>query len=196
MLLTRSIYWRLGKVRKFFGKINYLRAYIWTVKVGKGAAFYGKIHFFKAKNSQIEIGKNCIFNSAVGSNWIGIDRPCMISTQGYGAKIIIGDNCGFSGTVIGAFKLIKLGKNVRCGANTLITDSDWHLDDPRTSEPAEIIIEDNVWLGVNCVVLKGVTIGENSLIGANSLVTKSIPANVVAAGNPCKVIKPINKADA
>ncbi len=192
MLLTRSIYWRLGKVRKFFGNINYLRAYIWTVKVGKGAAFYGKTHFFKAKDSKIEIGENCIFNSAVGSNWIGIDRPCMISTQGYGAKIIIGDNCGFSGTVIGAFKLIKLGKNVRCGANTLITDSDWHLDDPRTSAPAEIIIEDNVWLGVNCVVLKGVTIGENSLIGANSLVTKSIPANVIAAGNPCKVIKPIN----
>jgi acetyltransferase-like isoleucine patch superfamily enzyme len=46
-----------------------------------------------------------------------------------------------------------------------------------------------VWLGINCIVLKGVTIGENSLIGANSVVTKVIPANVIAAGNPCKVIK-------
>ncbi|MBV8388930.1 MAG: hypothetical protein JO080_03930, partial [Mucilaginibacter sp.] len=112
MLLIRSIYFRIGKVKKFIGKINYLRAYIWTVKVGKGVAFYGKTHFFKSKNSEIVIGNNCIFNSAVGSNWIGIDRPCMISTQNNGAKLIIGDDCGFSGTVIGAFKMIKLGKNV------------------------------------------------------------------------------------
>ncbi|HTD40683.1 MAG TPA: acyltransferase [Mucilaginibacter sp.] len=116
----------------------------------------------------------------------------MISTQRSSAQLIIDDDCGFSGTVVSAFKLIKLGKNVRCGANTLITDSDWHLEDPRSSEPASIVIEDNVWLGVNCVVLKGVTIGENSVIGANSVVTKSIPANVIAAGNPCKVIKNIS----
>lgn len=194
MLIIRSIYYRLGRVKKLIGNINYLRAYIWKVKLGKGAEFYGKTYFFKAGNSQIIIGKNCIFNSSVGSNWIGIDRPCMISTRMRGGRLIIGDNCGFSGTVIGAHKLIKLGDNVRCGANTLITDADWHLDDPRASEPADIIIENNVWLGVNCVVMKGVTIGENSVIGANSLVTKDIPANVVAAGNPCKVIKPIKQA--
>jgi acetyltransferase-like isoleucine patch superfamily enzyme len=115
----------------------------------------------------------------------------MISTIGKGAIIEIGDNCGFSGTVIGAALHIKLGNNVRCGANTLITDSDWHTDDYRTGKDKEVIIEDNVWLGYGVKVLKGVHIGNNSLIGANSVVTKDIPANVIAAGNPCKVIKQI-----
>ena len=72
----------------------------------------------------------------------------------------------FSGTVIGVFTNINLGNNVRCGANTLITYSDWHLDDYRSGEPKPIIIKNNVWLGVNVTVLKGVTIGENRLIGA------------------------------
>ena len=103
--------------------------------------------------------------------------------------INIGNNCGFSGTVIAAFKNIHLGNNVRCGANTLITDSDWHLDDPRVGVSKEIFIDDNVWLGVNSVILKGVRIGKNSIIGANSLVTSDIPENVIAAGNPCKVIR-------
>ena len=52
-----------------------------------------------------------------------------------------------------------------------------------------MIIEDNVWIGVNTTILKGVTIGENSIIGANSLVVKDIPPNVIAGGNPCKVLK-------
>ena len=53
----------------------------------------------------------------------------------------------------------------------------------------EIIIGNNVWIGMNCVIMRGVTIGENAVIGANSVVTKNIPANVIAAGSPCKVIK-------
>ena len=117
------------------------------------------------------------------------DIPCMVSTIARNAEIHIGDNCGFSGTVIGAALSIKLGDNVRCGANTMITDSDWHSDDPRIGKNAPVVIEDNVWLGYGVKVLKGVHIGENSVIGAGSIVTRDIPANVVAAGNPCKVIR-------
>ena len=113
----------------------------------------------------------------------------MLSTLKSGATIEIGNNCGFSGTVIGAALHVKLGNNVRCGANTLITDSDWHSDDPRTGADAEVIVEDNVWLGYGVKVLKGVHIGANTLIGACSVVTKDIPSNAIAVGNPCKVIK-------
>ena len=113
----------------------------------------------------------------------------MISTLAKGAIIEIGDGCGFSGTVIGAALHVRLGKNVRCGANTLITDSDWHTDDYRVGKDAPVIIEENVWLGYGVKVLKGVHIGKNSLIGANSIVTKDIPENVIAAGNPCRVVK-------
>ncbi|MBI2418083.1 MAG: acyltransferase, partial [Ignavibacteriales bacterium] len=154
--------------------------------------FFGKAFFQRCIGSTIIIGNNCGFRSHATSNLIGINRPCMISTLLPGAKITIGDNCGFSGTVIGAFKEITFGKDIKCGANTLITDADWHLDDPRSGEPRPIIIGDNVWLGEGSKILKGVTIGKNTVIGAGSVVTKSIPENAIAAGNPCKVIKIIN----
>ncbi|MCK9235470.1 MAG: acyltransferase [Bacteroidales bacterium] len=161
------------------------------IKFGHNTRFYGFTSFVRFPNSLIVIGKNAVFRSGEVSNLIGVNRRCILSTQLVGATLMIGNNCGFSGTVIGAFSKIIIGNNVRCGANTLITDSDWHLDDYRSSTPKPIIIEDNVWLGVNSVVLKGVTIGKNSVIGANSVVTKSIPPNVIAAGNPCSVIKNI-----
>ena len=153
--------------------------------------FYGLTKFKKASSAIITIGLNCKFRSNHTSNLIGINRPCILSALTARAKLKIGDNCGFSGTVIGAFNEIVLENNVRCGANTLITDSDWHLDDPRVGKSESIRICCNVWLGEGVKVLKGVTIGENSVIGAGSIVTKNIPANVIAAGNPCKVIKNI-----
>lgn len=182
--LTRRIHF-------FLGKKNILNAKWWGIKFGVNPRFCGKCYFKRYPKSIIKIGDNCEFMSRINSNLIGINRPCSISTLTSDAKIEIGNNCGFSGTVIGAFKYIKIGNNVRSGANTLITDSDWHLDDPRVGESKDVNIGDNVWLGINVVILKGVTIGDNTLIGANSVVTRDIPANVIAAGNPCKVIKNI-----
>lgn len=175
----------------FWKVLNYASARWWNVKLGEGCKFQGKIHFHRLQDSKITIGNNCIFNSSHTSNLIGVYSPCIVSTLGKNAYVEIGDGCGFSGTVIGAGLHIKLGKNVRCGANTLITDTDWHTDDNRTGKDKEIIIEDNVWLGYGVKVLKGVHIGKNTLVGANSVVTKDIPANVIAVGNPCRVIKQI-----
>ena len=56
-------------------------------------------------------------------------------------------------------------------------------------------IGENVWIGANAVVLPGVTIGDNSVIGAGSVVTKDIPANVIAVGNPCRVLREIGEHD-
>jgi acetyltransferase-like isoleucine patch superfamily enzyme len=185
-------YYREIKKQIFYGFwyiINTINLLFWNIEVRGFFKSIGVLEIRKLPHTEIKIGSGATFLSKATSNLIGINRPCILSTNNTGAKIIIGDNCGFSGTVIGAFELIKIGNNVRCGANTLITDSDWHLDDPRSGEPKSIYIEDNVWLGVNAVILKGVRIGANSVIGANSLVTKDIPANVIAAGNPCKVVR-------
>ncbi|HEY5535406.1 MAG TPA: acyltransferase [Ignavibacteria bacterium] len=184
----------IRRIHFFLGEKNKLNALWWGINLGVNTRFDGKCYFKRYPGSVIKIGKNCKLLSRVNSNLIGIDRPCSFSTITAEAVIEIGANCGFSGTVIGAFKYIKIGNNVRCGANTLITDSDWHTDDPRTGKPKDVIIGDNVWLGVNTVVLKGVTIGDNTIIGANSVVTRNIPANVIAAGNPCKVIRNIINA--
>ncbi len=173
----------------FFYLPNIIKLKWWGISHSSNVKFDGMLKIRRMPESKIRIGKGCYFSGKSRHNLIGINHACIISTQTREAEINIGENCGFSGTVIGAFKSITIGNNVKCGANTLITDGDWHFDDPRTTPPREIVIHDNVWLGVNAIVLKGVTIGENTLIGANSVVTKSIPANVIAAGNPCVTIK-------
>lgn len=162
------------------------------IKIGSNCQFRGWSSFSMANDSTVIINSNCRFNSTTTSNRIGINHKCMISTLQKGAFLEIGSDSGFSGVSIGCFKKITIGKNVRVGANVLITDGDWHLDDPRVPDPKPILIADNVWLGYGVVVMKGVTIGENTVIGINSVVTKDIPSNVIAAGNPCKVIKAIN----
>jgi acetyltransferase-like isoleucine patch superfamily enzyme len=123
---------------------------------------------------------------------LGVNHPCIISTSKEGAELIIGEGCGFTGVSIGCAQKIIIGRNVRCGNNTMIMDTDWHWDDPRTGPNAPVEIGDNAWLGINVTVLKGVTIGENTVVAAGSIVTKSLPANVVAAGNPCRVIREFN----
>jgi carbonic anhydrase/acetyltransferase-like protein (isoleucine patch superfamily) len=77
-----------------------------------------------------------------------------------------------------------------------ITDSDWHDIYNRiiTGKTAPVHIADNVWIGDSAIVCKGVTIGENSIVGAGAVVTGDIPANAVAAGNPAKVVKQLDPA--
>lgn len=179
----------------FWRIVNYISANWWDVKIGRGCKFQGKVCFYRLQNSEIFIGDNCIFSSKKTSNLSGVFSPCIISTAKKGAKIIIGDNCGFSGTRIRAGADVIIGNNVRCGANTYIASTDAHSDDYRAGKDRPVVLEDNVWLGLNVVVLKGVTIGKNTLIGANSVVTKDIPANVIAAGNPCRVIKQIESKE-
>lgn len=142
----------------------------------------------KAKSASITIGRACRFMSKSWGNNIGLNHQSMLSAD-KGARLSIGNNCSFSGVSIWCFHVISIGNHVRVGANCLIMDGDAHQDDPRAGENKPIVIEDNVWLGGNVVVKKGVTIGRNSVIGMNSVVTKDIPANCIAIGNPCVVIK-------
>lgn len=168
---------------------NFIKLKWWGVNFSRSIKFDGLLRIRRYPESKILLGNGCYFSMSSRHNLIGINRPCILSTQTSDATISVGNSCGFSGTVIGAFKSINIGNNVKFGANTLVTDGDWHLEDPRATSPKSITIKDNVWLGANSVVLKGVTIGENTLIGANSVVTKSMPANVIAAGNPCTVLR-------
>lgn len=92
---------------------------------------------------------------------------------------------------------IAIGSNTMLASDVYISDSDWHGIYDRTTEAgqaAPITIGANVWIGFAAIVGKGVTIGDNSIIGAGSVVTRDIPANVIAAGNPCRVVRQLDPA--
>lgn len=106
-------------------------------------------------------------------------------------EIVIGDFCVLStGVRIRSALSVQVGSNVMFAENAFVTDADWHDQYHRIypGKRAAVRIGDNVWLGDSATVTKGVTIGENSIIGARSVVTKDVPANTIAAGNPARAI--------
>ena len=90
---------------------------------------------------------------------------------------------------------IEVGSNSMIAAGAYLTDADWHDVYDRTriiGSHGKVTLEDNVWIGDGAIVCKGVTIGANSVIGAGSVVRRDIPANVIAAGNPAAVVRPLD----
>lgn len=144
-------------------------------------------------NGKVQFGKN--FQNGV------VESSCYYSNYNYilsmdqESEVIIGDNVVFSnGVSIYAKSKVTIEDKVMIGINCFIIDSDGHdlsAQERMTGIPktAEITIKKNVAIYYNSTILKGVTIGENSVIGSGSIVTRDIPANVFAAGNPAKVIR-------
>lgn len=106
------------------------------------------------------------------------------------SKIIIGDNTYINFNFIcESAESIEIGKNCSISWNVTIIDSDFHnLNDSKSSK-TPVIIGDHTFIGCNSTILKGVHIGNNVIIGANSLVARDIPDNCLACGNPAKIIK-------
>lgn len=174
-------------IHGFYTFVHRLESRIVGVKLGKNVSFNGHIMIDRFKGSCIEIGDNCTFNSHPIFNPRGC-RQCIIHTAKDFARIVIGKNTGFSGVTIVAHKEIIIGDNVMVGADSQIGDTDDH-DDILGTTDASVHIGNNVFIGMHCMILKGVTIGDNSIIAAGSIVTKDIPANCIAGGVPCKVLK-------
>jgi len=172
---------------------------LWGIKVGSGLIVTFPPTILKDKSATIELGNDISLLVSVLHNCLCSGHKLVLAAIRPGASIVIGDNSGISCSTIVAMKSVRIGDNVFIGANCTITDSDFHsldfskriqsIDD---GEIDSVCIENNVWLSMNVVVLKGVTIGENSVIAANSVVASSIPANSLAGGIPAKVIKPIS----
>jgi len=102
------------------------------------------------------------------------------------------------GVRVTSAEAITIGRSCMLAMHCSVSDADWHDTKHRIFAPgntAKVILEDNVWLGEGVRVLKGVTIGENTVVGTGSVVTRSLPANVIAAGNPAREIKPLESAE-
>ena len=107
-------------------------------------------------------------------------------------NVTCGKNCHLGNTEFRAMGKITLGDNVSISYNNFITTTSHDFLDWNKIIVKPITIGDNVWITTNCTILQGVTIGSNTVIGAGSVVTHDIPSGVLAAGNPCKIIKKID----
>lgn len=119
---------------------------------------------------------------------------------------VYGDHIHIGSGVFTNFNLVILddldvyiGDDVKIGPNVTITTTGHPVHPELRKNGAQfsfpVAIKDNVWIGSNAVILPGITVGKNSVIGAGSIVTKDIPENVVAAGNPCRILRPITEKD-
>ena len=132
----------------------------------------------------------------IGENiWIEAPFHC-----DYGWNIEVGENffANYNLTILDVAK-VTIGKNVQMAPNVSIYTAG-HPIHPDTRNTGyeygiPITIGDNVWIGGNVVILPGVKIGDNVVIGAGSVVTKDIPENVIAMGNPCKIVREITEED-
>lgn len=168
------------------------------VEIAEKVQIQGRPIVSLAAGSRIQIGARCVLCSDSQINALGVNHPVVLRTMRPGAEIVIGEDTGMSGGSICAAGSIQIGAGCLIGVNVILTDTDFHALNPNNRRynknpdeiaVAPIVIEDNVFIGADVFVLKGVTIGKNSVIGARSVVTRDIPKNAIAAGNPAKVIK-------
>lgn len=143
------------------------------------------------------IGKNFKMNNGANYSDAGINGKCRIEVREKGL-LIIGDNVGISDVTITCHEKITIGNNVIIGVGTQIRDTDNHSLNPmdrlngndwQNKKTKPIEIGDNVFIGANCIVLKGVKIGKNAIIAAGSVITKCIPDNEIWGGNPANYLK-------
>ena len=191
---------------KFYPSLNRSLFRSQGVKFGKNFRVFNKVYL--NNQGSITIGDNFMLTSDDSINPISSNLRGSIYVE-QGGQITIGDNVGMSSTRIWIADSLTVGNYVKIGACCLIIDTDTHQLDyqqrrcmPHNIEESEklkasiksapIVIEDDVWVGAHCTILKGVTIGTRSIIGAGSVLTKSIPADCVAAGNPAKIIRTLN----
>lgn len=185
------------KIKSFYGafKVKYIYNKHITLR-GKVNVSGIPILNFKEGGKAI-LGKNVYLKSNKKSYHLSMHSPVKLMADKPNAIIEIGENTRINGSCIHAFKKVSIGKNCLIAANCQIIDGNGHdLSFPDVEnrvetigDAKEITIEDNVWIGANCFVLPGITIGEGSVVAAGSVVVKDIPPMSIAGGNPAKVIR-------
>lgn len=146
----------------------------WYLKLwGPNITFGRAVHVITARDRTVRL-----------TTWTHDDGTGAISIEDYALLC--------PGVRIDSATHVKIGSNTMLAAGVYITDADWHGVYDRAKpigKTSAVILGNNVWVGDGAIIGKGVTVGDNTIIGAGAVVTKSLPENVIAAGNPAKVVK-------
>lgn len=168
------------------------------VSAGSDLDIFGRCIIRRGLDSTIELGDEV---QIISSSWRSSTANCgraKLRTFYPTARITMGKRSGMTGgAIIARSKTIQIGEDCMLAPNVTIVDSDFHATWPPYARRKEldvatdagVTLERNVWVGMGTIILKGVTIGENSVIGAGSVVKDDIPANCLAAGVPARVIR-------
>lgn len=185
------LFWHYGNIstQKELSRLN--------IPHGK-CKFYGIAHFYKKDNGEITIGDNFYCNTGSLGPIIAQSECKFIAIKG---NIIIGNNVGISSSIISCRERITIEDNVTIGAGCMIFDTNFHSLDPKirgtekdtiNAKNAPVTICKHAFIGARSIITKGVTIGENSIIAAGSVVVKDVPANQIWGGNPAKFLKELH----
>lgn len=195
-----KVYTLIRKLRDMIctivNKLNF--KYFGVKQLGGSGKIEGILTIRSAKKGTIEIGRNVQFRSGKNYNIIGGDTRLILHTYQDGV-IKIGNNVGIANSAIVSMNHIEIEDDVFIGGSCKIWDTDFHslylekrlmpYDTDINSKP--ILIKEGAFIGGNTIILKGVTVGERSIVGAGSVVTKNIPDGEIWAGNPAKFIRKV-----
>lgn len=191
----------------FWGTVRLrLKARLLGVELGRGVTAHGPVGLLRWPGGVIRVGAG----ASLISSWRRATASCLawpvrLRVFGPGAVIDIGEGAQLSGTSITARSTsISIGRKALLAPNCVIVDSDFHApwppearaDSPGTERDAAVRIGDYAWVGMQSIILKGVTIGEGALVGAGSVVTSDIPPGCLAAGAPARVLRHLDPAGA
>ena len=173
-------------------------AWAWGVRHQGGVRFQGRTIIRAHRVGEISLGRNVVFNSQTATNTVGLMGPNILDVLN-GGRLVVGDNTGFSSTVISSRSEIRIGNRVKVGGNVRIFDHDFHSLDAHVrcsagdregvrSKP--VVIEDDVFIGTNALILKGTVVGARSIVAAGSVVFGlQIPPDSMVKGNPAQIIR-------
>ncbi|PKA98781.1 succinyltransferase-like protein [Flavobacteriaceae bacterium MAR_2009_75] len=159
----------------------------------------GVPYLMVSRGGKMTLANNFSMNNGINGSPNGSRGKCAFFVD-KGAVLIIGENVGATQATIRCHFKITIGNYVNIGRGTKIFDTDFHALDPAIRSSKEdllhrkvspVIVNDYAFIGAYSIILKGVTIGKNSIVGAGSVVTKSIPDNQIWAGNPAKFIREV-----
>ena len=171
----------------------------YNVSVGKNFVCEGRLII--QGHGKYSIGNNVHIISEESINPIGGNRTVLQTLDG--ASITIGNNCGLSHAVLAARKEIVIEDDVMIGAGVRIFDNDFHsidyasrMENPDTNiRSSPVRIRQGAFIGAHSILLKGVEIGHHAVIGAGSVVTKSVPGREIWAGNPATFVREIKEGE-
>lgn len=187
---------RLHALRLLLTPWFILRFRLHGVAWGRRWRVFGMPIIQRHRGSTIALGDGLELRSWRASNPLAPSHPVVLATRRAGAELLIGEGCGLTGATVVAATSVRIGDRVLVGANSTIVDTDFHPLDPaerrrdvNAGRSAPVVIEDDVFIGMQSIILKGVRIGRGAVIGAGSVVSSDVPAGATVSGNPARVVR-------